>query len=55
MLDLYAQTDMDELMAAQQLVLDAIFSPGPIGGRESGWIGNWMKTGRDGWAAAASR
>jgi integrase len=27
MLDLYAQTDMDELIAAQQLVLDAIFSP----------------------------
>jgi hypothetical protein len=26
MLDHYAQTDMDELIAAQELVLDAIFS-----------------------------
>ncbi len=28
MLDLYAQTDMEELIAAQELVLDAIFSHG---------------------------
>ena len=28
MLDHYAQTDMDELIAAQEMMLDAIFSHG---------------------------
>ncbi len=46
MLDYYAQTDMEELIAAQELILDAIFSraEGPV---QRTWVNEWVKTGTE--------
>ncbi len=44
MLDHYAQTDMEELIAAQKLVLEAIFSHADRPVNKLVWIGKWIET-----------